>query len=107
MLILHRCLAVERALGRVRAQRWGPRTLDIDVIACGTQVSDDPLLTLPHPRAHERAFVLAPWHEADPGAYLPGVGPVAEVLARVGMTGVTRLPHARLRAIPADADRPG
>jgi 2-amino-4-hydroxy-6-hydroxymethyldihydropteridine diphosphokinase len=106
-LILHRCLAAERALGRVRAVRWGPRTLDIDVIACGTEVSDDPLLTLPHPRARERAFVLAPWHEVDPDAYLAGAGPVAELLASVGMTGVRRLRQARLRAIPADAGRPG
>jgi 2-amino-4-hydroxy-6-hydroxymethyldihydropteridine diphosphokinase len=98
--ILDRCLAVEHALGRVRTVRWGARTLDVDVITCGAEVSDDRDLTLPHPRAHERAFVLAPWHDADPDAYLPGSGPVAELLAGVGMDGVRKLPGAMLRAAP-------
>ncbi len=75
--ILERCQTAERSRGRVRTVRWGPRTLDVDIIACGTEVSDDPDLTLPHPRAHERAFVLVPWLEVDPGAVLPGYGPVA------------------------------
>jgi len=52
--------------------------------------SDDPDLTLPHPRAHERAFVLAPWHDVDPGAMLPGYGPVADLLAHVDQTGIHR-----------------
>jgi 2-amino-4-hydroxy-6-hydroxymethyldihydropteridine diphosphokinase len=94
--ILRRCLAAESELGRVRTQRWGPRTLDADVIACGDEVRPDPALTLPHPRAHERAFVLAPWLEADPAAVLPGRGPVADLLAAVGMTGVRRLPGVAL-----------
>jgi 2-amino-4-hydroxy-6-hydroxymethyldihydropteridine diphosphokinase len=89
--VLARCQAAEAALGRVRAQRWGPRTLDADVIACGAEVSDDPDLTLPHPRAHERAFVLAPWLEADPDGVLPGRGRVADLLAAVGTGGVRRL----------------
>ncbi len=55
--------AAEAALHRVRAERWGPRTLDVDVIAYGDEISADPALTLPHPRAHERAFVLVPWLE--------------------------------------------
>ncbi len=66
-------LAEERA-HRQRDQRWGPRTLDVDVIqATGT----DPALVLPHPRAHQRAFVLVPWLDLDPDAVLEGHGPVA------------------------------
>jgi 2-amino-4-hydroxy-6-hydroxymethyldihydropteridine diphosphokinase len=77
----------EAAARRVRGARWGPRTLDVDVIAYGDTVSDDPLLTLPHPRAHQRAFVLVPWHDVDPGAVLPGHGPVAGLLAAVTAAG--------------------
>lgn len=68
--------SIEAAHGRQRSVRWGPRTLDIDLIAWGAPgtpdevVSPDPALTLPHPRAHERAFVLGPWAELDPGAEL-------------------------------------
>jgi 2-amino-4-hydroxy-6-hydroxymethyldihydropteridine diphosphokinase len=87
---------VEASLGRVRGQRWGPRTLDLDLIAYGDEVSDDPELTLPHPRAHERAFVLAPWREADPAAEIPGRGPVSELLAAAGQDGVRRLDGAVL-----------
>jgi 2-amino-4-hydroxy-6-hydroxymethyldihydropteridine diphosphokinase len=79
--------ACESAEGRVRdpVRRFGPRTLDVDVIAVwqpdGTPViSDDPELTLPHPRAHLRAFVLRPWLDVDPDAVLPGHGPVAGLL---------------------------
>ena len=72
----------ERAAHRERLVRWGARTLDVDVITYGDWRSEDPELTVPHPRAHERAFVLAPWHAADPQARLPGHGPVAELLAR-------------------------
>ncbi len=89
--ILRLCQATERDLGRVRAERWGPRTLDVDLIACDDEVSADPELTLPHPRAHERAFVLAPWLDADPRAHLVGYGPVADLLDGLDMTGVTRL----------------
>ncbi|MGB7981772.1 MAG: 2-amino-4-hydroxy-6-hydroxymethyldihydropteridine diphosphokinase [Candidatus Nanopelagicales bacterium] len=66
---------VEAAAGRVRDVRWGPRTLDVDVIAVEGVTSLAPDLTLPHPRAHERAFVLAPWAQLQPGADLevPGV----------------------------------
>jgi 2-amino-4-hydroxy-6-hydroxymethyldihydropteridine diphosphokinase len=82
--ILSRCQAAEQARGRDRHVRWGPRTLDIDIIACGEETSDDPRLTLPHPRAHERAFVLVPWHDVDPDASLPGFGPVARLIATLG-----------------------
>jgi 2-amino-4-hydroxy-6-hydroxymethyldihydropteridine diphosphokinase len=94
--ILHRCQRAEDALGRVRTVRWGPRTLDVDVITCGKEVSNDPDLTLPHPRAHERAFVLAPWLDADPTACLPGYGPVRDLLAAVGDEGVRRMSQMRL-----------
>ena len=63
---------IEADFGRVRrpgAERFGPRTLDIDIISYDEEVSDDPVLTLPHPRAHERAFVLAPWHDLDPAGH--------------------------------------
>jgi 2-amino-4-hydroxy-6-hydroxymethyldihydropteridine diphosphokinase len=96
-LILSRCQAAERAAGRVRTVRWGPRTLDVDVIACGTEVSADPVLTLPHPRAHERAFVLLPWLDVDPAACLPGAGRVADLVDQLGTDGVWRLPGASLR----------
>ena len=84
--LLDRARSIEAAFGRNRAgeQQWGPRTLDIDIIACGDEISDDPQLTLPHPRAHERAFVLVPWHDVDPDASLPGFGPVTGLVARLG-----------------------
>ncbi len=71
---------LERAAARVRNIRWGPRTLDVDVITYSNVTSDHPDLLLPHPRAHERAFVLAPWSWADPVARLKGT-PVAELAA--------------------------
>lgn len=81
--LLERARAAEEAFDRVREVRWGPRTLDVDVIAFGEVRSDDPELTLPHPRAHLRAFVLRPWLDLDPLARLPGHGPVADLLAKV------------------------
>ncbi|WP_406218668.1 2-amino-4-hydroxy-6-hydroxymethyldihydropteridine diphosphokinase [Streptomyces canus] len=86
--LLERAHAVEEAFNRVRDERWGPRTLDVDIVAYADVVSDDPVLTLPHPRAHERAFVLAPWHDVEPEAQLPGRGPVAELLDTVTRNGV-------------------
>lgn len=70
--LLRACQQVEAAHHRVRDVRWGPRTLDVDVVAYGSSVVEDPVLTLPHPRARERAFVLVPWSLADPDAVLPG-----------------------------------
>ncbi|MCN9241732.1 2-amino-4-hydroxy-6-hydroxymethyldihydropteridine diphosphokinase [Streptomyces sp. RY43-2] len=95
--LLERAHAVEEAFRRVRDERWGPRTLDMDIITYADVVSDDPVLTLPHPRAHERAFVLAPWHDLDPEAQLPGRGPVADLLALVTRAGVTPRPDLELR----------
>lgn len=71
---------LEREARRERLVRWGPRTLDVDLIAYGDLRSTDEELTLPHPRAHERAFVLAPWHAARPEAELPGHGSIAALL---------------------------
>jgi 2-amino-4-hydroxy-6-hydroxymethyldihydropteridine diphosphokinase len=88
---------IEARFGRVRAERFGPRTLDIDIVDYAGQVSDEEDLTLPHPRAHQRAFVLAPWHDVDPGAELPGHGPVAALLATVDRTGVRPVPDQVLR----------
>ncbi|PFG30473.1 2-amino-4-hydroxy-6-hydroxymethyldihydropteridine diphosphokinase [Paramicrobacterium agarici] len=68
---------IEDAHGRIRAERWGSRTLDIDIITFGELRQSDPQLTLPHPRAAERPFVLDPWLELDPDAVLPGLGSVA------------------------------
>lgn len=73
---------IENAHGRVRAERWGDRTLDVDLIDVAGRVMHDEVLTLPHPRAAERAFVLAPWHALDPDAQLVGHGAVADLLAR-------------------------
>ncbi|MFJ8941206.1 2-amino-4-hydroxy-6-hydroxymethyldihydropteridine diphosphokinase [Streptomyces sp. NPDC102365] len=86
--LLERAHAVEEAFHRVRDERWGPRTIDVDIVAYADVVSDDPTLTLPHPRAHERAFVLAPWHDVEPEAELPGRGAVAQLLAAVTRDGV-------------------
>jgi len=84
---LRRAQELEQRNDRVREQRWGPRTLDVDLVCCfdgGREVvSDDPDLTLPHPRAHQRAFVLVPWLAVDPAAELlldGGHRPVRELL---------------------------
>ncbi len=92
---------IEAACRRVREVRWGPRTLDIDIITVDGEASADPELTLPHPRAHERAFVLAPWHDVDPDAVLPGHGPVATLLAAADTSGVRRA-EPRLAVPPGD-----
>jgi 2-amino-4-hydroxy-6-hydroxymethyldihydropteridine diphosphokinase len=90
--LLDRLHEVEAAFDRVREVRWGPRTLDIDIITVDDEVSTDSELTLPHPRAHERAFVLAPWHDVDPDAVLPVRGPVAALLAATDQSGIQRSP---------------
>jgi len=74
--------AIERAHGRVRgAVRWGPRTLDLDLLLYGDRCRDDPRLTLPHPGLHRRAFVLYPLREIAPGLVIPGCGPVEALAA--------------------------
>ena len=90
--LLERALAVEAALGRDRAAgtRWGPRPVDIDILAYGDLALDEPDLRLPHPRMAERAFVLVPLAEIAPDWPIGGV-PVAALAARIDATGVTRL----------------
>jgi 2-amino-4-hydroxy-6-hydroxymethyldihydropteridine diphosphokinase len=73
-------LEIENRLGRTREVHWGPRTIDIDLISAGDEVINSEVLVLPHPRAHERAFVLKPWLEIDPDAALLGHGPAQEIL---------------------------
>jgi 2-amino-4-hydroxy-6-hydroxymethyldihydropteridine diphosphokinase len=94
--VLARCAAAESAAGRVRTVRWGPRTLDVDIITCDDETCAEPDLTLPHPRAHERAFVLAPWLDVEPTAVLPGWGRVADLLTVTSMAGVWRRPELLL-----------
>lgn len=94
--LLERGQAVEEALERVRDERWAPRTIDVDIVSYQDVRSDDPRLTLPHPRAHQRAFVLVPWHDVDPGAELPGRGTVTALLDALGREGVTPRPDLEL-----------
>jgi len=90
--LLERALAVERTLGRDRGreQRWGPRPIDIDLLAYGDLALDEPGLTLPHPRMLERAFVLVPLAEIVPDRVVAGVR-VQEALARLDVRGIERL----------------
>ena len=82
--------ALEAAAGRVREQRWGPRTLDVDVVTVDGVRSDDPELLLPHPGTPERATVLIPWLDVDPAAIVPGQGSAADLLAALDTSGVHR-----------------
>lgn len=90
--LLNAAHRVEEVRGRLRSKRWGPRTLDVDVISVGGIRSDSPILTLPHPRARERAFVLVPWLDLDSEAELPGQGRVAELVRAMDTRGVRRWP---------------
>ena len=83
-----RAQQAESAAQRERRQRWGPRTLDVDVVVADGPVPEE--LELPHPRAAERAFVLVPWFDLDPAAVLPGHGPVAGLLGGLDLTAVRR-----------------
>lgn len=89
--VLSTAQRAERGKGRTREIRWGPRTLDVDVLAFGDRVSDDPDLTLPHPRATERAFVMIPWAQADPQFVLPDGRTVAAVRDAIADEGVRPL----------------
>lgn len=77
--LLEAVRAIETKNGRVRLERWGSRTLDIDIITYGSEIRDSKVLTLPHPRAYQRAFVLVPWSLIDETAVLPGHGKVKDL----------------------------
>ncbi len=96
---LERAHAAEQQAGRTRELRWGPRTLDVDIVSVDEIRSMDPTLTLPHPRARERAFVLVPWLAADPNATLDS-SPVADLVAKLPadeVAGVVLRPDLVLR----------
>jgi 2-amino-4-hydroxy-6-hydroxymethyldihydropteridine diphosphokinase len=76
LALLH---GIEKALGRERNERWGPRTIDLDLIQYGSLLSSADELQLPHPRAHERRFVIEPWHSIDPDAILLTHGKISEI----------------------------
>jgi 2-amino-4-hydroxy-6-hydroxymethyldihydropteridine diphosphokinase len=92
--LLDRALAIEAAYGRERpegdAGRNAPRTLDVDLVVVGDRRADDDRLVLPHPRAAERAFVLAPWYDVEPDGSIPGAGPIAELLEKTGRDRIAR-----------------
>lgn len=90
--------AVEDRAARTREVRWGPRTLDVDILAVADEVIERPTLTVPHPRAHERGFVLVPWLDVAPDAAIAGRGRVRDLLARVGDDGVR--PSAAVLVLP-------
>ena len=76
-------LSVERGLGRERRERWGPRTIDLDLLLYGDDTVDEPGLTIPHPSLHERRFALEPLAELDPELVVPGRGQLKDLLARL------------------------
>jgi 2-amino-4-hydroxy-6-hydroxymethyldihydropteridine diphosphokinase len=88
--LVERAFAIEDAFGRTREERWGPRTLDVDLIMVGNAVVDQEDLRLPHPLAHERAFVLVPWYEVDPTAEITGKGAIGDLLGKADASGVVR-----------------
>jgi len=87
---------IEIAANRVRGEHWGPRTLDIDILAMDNEQFETERLTLPHPRAHERGFVLMPWSELDPDYVIPGHGSVALTLGQVELSGVRKCENLTL-----------
>lgn len=92
--LLDGLLGIERAFGRERRERWGPRTLDLDLLLYDDRVIDVPGLHVPHPHLHERAFVLRPLADIAPDAMVPGQGTVARLLARVDASGCLPLDAA-------------
>ena len=81
--LLERLLAVEQDLGRVRSERWGPRTIDLDLLRYGDEIVDEPGLTVPHPRLHERGFALEPLAELNPELEIPRKGSISVLLAEL------------------------
>jgi 2-amino-4-hydroxy-6-hydroxymethyldihydropteridine diphosphokinase len=92
--LLERLLAIERDFGRIRTagERWGPRTLDLDLLLFGDAVIDEPGLQVPHPHLHERAFALLPLAEIAPELTIPGAGRVGELAAVMASDGIEALP---------------
>ena len=80
LALLH---GIEKTLGRERNEKWGPRTIDLDLIQYGSLLSSADELQLPHPRAHERRFVIEPWHSIDPEAILLTYGKISEILEQL------------------------
>ena len=80
LALLH---GIEKTLGRERVEKWGPRTIDLDLIQYGSLLSSADELQLPHPRAHERRFVIEPWHSIDPDAILLTHGKISEILEQM------------------------
>lgn len=101
--ILNYCHTIEEAAHRVRIERWGPRTLDVDLLAVDNITISSETLTLPHPRAHERGFVLVPWNEIDSEFELVGHGRIKDLVQEVETDGVTRNPDCVL-TIPSAQD---
>lgn len=89
--LLSELQAIEQAHGRERLQRWGPRTLDIDLLLYGDEVIATPSLTVPHPEMHRRPFVLVPLYELAHGLTLPELGELARLVEDVGSDGLERL----------------
>jgi 2-amino-4-hydroxy-6-hydroxymethyldihydropteridine diphosphokinase len=102
--LLARCLVVEAELGRVRGERWGPRTIDVDLLCYDRAEVDRPDLTLPHPRMHERAFVLLPLTELTSDPMLPGGRRLADVRLPAGALGGAR-PVAPPLVVPSSYTR--
>jgi 2-amino-4-hydroxy-6-hydroxymethyldihydropteridine diphosphokinase len=92
--LLDALLSIERSFGRVRleGERWGPRTLDLDLLLFGDAVIDEPGLRVPHPHLHERAFVLLPLAEIAPELRIPGLDKVSALAADMAADGIEALP---------------
>ena len=92
--LLQALLGIEREFGRIRidGERWGPRTLDLDLLLFGDAVIDEPGLRVPHPHLHERAFALLPLAEIAPQMPIPGIGQVGELAAAMAADGIEPLP---------------
>lgn len=97
--LLAACLAVERAMGRERRERWGPRNIDLDVLGYGREEIDEPGLVVPHPRMHERGFVMVPLLEVDADPLLPGHRRLADLRLGAGMVSGVR-PFAPALRLP-------
>ncbi len=95
--LLERALAIEDAFGRVRTEPGAPRTLDVDLLVVGDKVINEDDFVLPHPRAHERAFVLVPWAALDVEGEIPGQGRVDELAQVVDTTTITRVDGLELK----------